>query len=97
VKPDSPVEGGGSFTGTVNLAPGTYDVWCPVDAHRDRGMVGTLTVAGTAAGGAAQVPQALPRTGQADGGLPLGQAGMLGGLLLVVGGLFVRRRAASRQ
>ena len=56
-------------------------------------MVGTLTVAGTAGAGAAQVPTALPRTGDADAGWPIGQAGILGGLLLAVGGLWMRRRA----
>ena len=30
----------------VSLAPGTYDIWCPVSTHREQGMVGTLTVAG---------------------------------------------------
>jgi plastocyanin len=89
----NPVAGGDSFTGAVNLAPGTYDVWCPVSNHRDRGMIGTLTVAGAAAGGAAQVPAALPRTGDADTGLPITQAGVGGGLLLVGMGWFVRRRA----
>ena len=48
VKPDGPVASGDSFTGTVVLPPGTYDVWCPVSNHRDRGMVGILTVTGAA-------------------------------------------------
>ena len=52
VKTDGPVAGGQNFTGTVNLAPGRYEVWCPVGMHRQNGMVGTLTVAGAAAGGA---------------------------------------------
>src|SRR5256885_1607551 len=68
VKPDGPVAGGETFSGAVTLAPGTYDIWCPVGTHREQGMVGTLTVAGTAAGGAAQIPRALPRTGDADTG-----------------------------
>jgi plastocyanin len=97
VKPDGPIAGGESFTGAVTLAPGTYDVWCPVGNHRERGMVGTLTVAGVAAGGAAQLPRALPRTGDADPGLPIAEAGLLGGLLLVGAGWLVRRRAAARQ
>jgi plastocyanin len=97
VKADGPVAGGESFTGAVTLAPGTYDVWCPVSNHRERGMVGTLTVAGTAAGGAAQVPTALPRTGDADPGLPIGQAGILAGLVLVVGGWALRRRGATQN
>src|SRR5690349_7722387 len=32
----APVPGGQSETATVNLAPGTYTFWCPVDGHRDR-------------------------------------------------------------
>jgi len=97
VKADGPVPGGETFTGAVTLAPGTYDVWCPVGTHRDQGMVGTLIVGGAAAGGAAQVPTALPRTGDTDSGLPVAQASIAGGLLLLGAGLFVRRRAASRQ
>jgi plastocyanin len=97
LKPDGPVPGGESFSGAVNLPAGTYDIWCPVSNHREQGMTGTLTVAGTAAGGAAQVPTALPRTGDADPGLPVGQAGMVGGLLLLGAGWFVRRRATTPQ
>jgi plastocyanin len=99
VKPDSPVPGGESFTGAVTLPAGTYDTWCPVSNHRDRGMVGTLTVAAAGAGGGAavQVPAALPRTGDADLGLPIAQASIATGLLLVAGGVFLRRRAALRR
>jgi plastocyanin len=97
VKPDGPVDGGASFTGAVTLAPGTYQVWCPVANHREQGMVGTLTVAGTAAGGAVQVPAALPRTGDADLGTLAGEAAVAGGLLLVIGGWIVRRRAIPEQ
>jgi hypothetical protein len=110
VKPDGPVPGGGNFTGAVSLTPGTYEVWCPVNNHRERGMVGTLTVAGQATGGAAggaatggaagggtQLPRALPRTGDADPGLPIAQAGVVGGLLLLGAGLFARRRSTSTR
>jgi LPXTG-motif cell wall-anchored protein len=109
VKPDGPVAGGDSFTGAVTLPAGTYDTWCPVGNHRERGMVGELTVAGAggaaapaapaapaarpAAGAPAQVPSALPRTGDASNGLPLASAGVAVGLVLVAGGLFLRRRA----
>jgi plastocyanin len=33
---------GGSVT--VELAPGTYELYCPVGNHREQGMEGTLTV-----------------------------------------------------
>ncbi len=95
VKPDGPVTGGQSFTGNVTLQPGRYDVWCPVGNHRDQGMVGVLTVAGAAAGGAAQVPGALPRTGDADTTLPLAAAGLLAGLALIATGVLVRRSRGS--
>ena len=39
------LDAGQSATATVNLAPGTYTFWCPVDGHRARGMEGTLVVA----------------------------------------------------
>jgi len=29
---------------TVDLKPGTYEIYCPIDGHRDLGMEGTLTV-----------------------------------------------------
>jgi LPXTG-motif cell wall-anchored protein len=96
VKADGPIAGGQSFTGTVNLQPGRYEVWCPVGMHRQNGMVGTLTVAGAAAGASAQVPGALPRTGDADSALPLGAAGLLAGLGLIGAGWLARRKAASR-
>ncbi len=94
VKSDGPVAGGQNFTGTVNLAPGRYDVSCPLGMHRQNGMVGTLTVAGAGAGGAAQVPGALPRTGDADTIVPLGAAGLLAGLTLLGAGVLIRRRTA---
>jgi len=97
VKPDGPVAGGDSFTGAVTLSAGTYDIWCPVGNHRDQGMVGTLTVAAAGAGGVAvQVPGALPRTGSLDDGLPITQASVAAGLVLIGAGLFLRRRATLR-
>jgi plastocyanin len=36
---------------TVELAEGEYEIYCPVDGHKDMGMVGTLTV-GAGSGGA---------------------------------------------
>lgn len=37
---------------TVELQDGEYEMYCPVDGHRDMGMEGTLVVGGAAAGGA---------------------------------------------
>ncbi len=35
---------GGSGTVQVSLKPGTYQLWCAVDAHKAQGMTMTLTV-----------------------------------------------------
>ena len=35
---------GGKSTVTVDLKPGKYEFYCPVDAHKQQGMEGTLTV-----------------------------------------------------
>jgi plastocyanin len=40
----STVMKGGKSTVTVNLKPGKYNYYCPVDGHRAAGMEGTLTV-----------------------------------------------------
>ena len=40
----SPVGKGGVSTVTVNLKPGKYEFYCPVDGHEAAGMKGTLTV-----------------------------------------------------
>lgn len=38
---------GGTDSLTVRLEePGTYEIYCPVDDHEQRGMTGTLTVEG---------------------------------------------------
>jgi LPXTG-motif cell wall-anchored protein len=95
VKPDGPVTAGTNFTGAVTLAPGTYTIWCPVGQHRQAGMEGTLVVA--AAGAAAQVPGALPRTGDADSASIFAAVGLLAGAVLVFGGLALRRRALMRR
>jgi plastocyanin len=36
---------------TVELQDGEFEMYCPVDGHRDQGMEGTLVVGGAAAGG----------------------------------------------
>jgi uncharacterized cupredoxin-like copper-binding protein len=45
VDKDGPtVSPGGKSTLTVDLKPGKYDFYCPVDGHKAAGMKGTLTV-----------------------------------------------------
>ena len=38
------IMGGQTATLKVNLKPGKYEFYCPVDGHRQQGMEGTLTV-----------------------------------------------------
>jgi uncharacterized cupredoxin-like copper-binding protein len=46
------VQPGGSATLTVNLSKkGSYEVYCPIDGHRQNGMEASLAVGGAAAGG----------------------------------------------
>jgi uncharacterized cupredoxin-like copper-binding protein len=66
---------------------GTWTMYCPVDSHAERGMTGQVTVLAAGAPG-------MPTTGQADPG-PLPWLLLLG-LVLVNGGLLLRRRFASR-
>ena len=41
------IQPGGTDSLTVTLEePGTYEIYCPVDDHEQRGMTGTLTVEG---------------------------------------------------
>ena len=67
-------------------APGTYQFWCTLPNHRERGMEGTIVVAASA-------PTQLPRTGDLS---EIGPA--LGGLGAVLAGLglLLRRRLAHR-
>jgi uncharacterized cupredoxin-like copper-binding protein len=37
---------GDSATVTVDLEAGTYEMYCPIDGHRDQGMEGEITVSG---------------------------------------------------
>jgi plastocyanin len=43
-KDGQPVGMGAKSTVTVQLKPGTYQFYCPVDGHKAAGMKGTLTV-----------------------------------------------------
>jgi plastocyanin len=40
-----PLQGGQSGALTVDLQPGTYEIWCPVGEHKAKGMDTTITVA----------------------------------------------------
>ena len=42
--PDTSYGSGQSQSFTVDLAPGTYEIYCPVPGHKDAGMSGTVTV-----------------------------------------------------
>jgi glucose/arabinose dehydrogenase/uncharacterized cupredoxin-like copper-binding protein len=55
VELESTLQPGESGTLTIDLAPGTYTVYCPVGDHRSRGMELTLTV--TEAAGASESSQ----------------------------------------
>ena len=44
--PDASYPPGESQSFTVNLAPGTYEIFCPIPGHRQAGMVATITVSG---------------------------------------------------
>jgi len=44
---------GESGTLTVELEPGEYEFYCPIDGHREEGMEGKLVVGGSAAGAGA--------------------------------------------
>lgn len=35
---------GGKASLTLDLKPGTYEFYCPIDSHKEQGMKGTLTV-----------------------------------------------------
>jgi uncharacterized cupredoxin-like copper-binding protein len=44
------IDGGATTELTVDLKPGEYEFYCPVDGHREKGMEGTLVVGGAAGG-----------------------------------------------
>jgi plastocyanin len=87
-QPDPNVAAGTSGVVAVSFTrAGTFDFWCPVDGHRDRGMVGKITVAGAQAAGGA---------GRAGGLDPLMTAGGLALLgVLTTGAGLLRRRASA--
>jgi uncharacterized cupredoxin-like copper-binding protein len=46
------IEPGQTATLTVHLSKtGSYELYCPIDGHKDKGMEGDLTVGGSAGGG----------------------------------------------
>jgi uncharacterized cupredoxin-like copper-binding protein len=49
------IQPGQSATLKVDLSkPGTYEMYCPVDGHKDQGMTGKVVVAGGGTGGGAE-------------------------------------------
>ena len=44
VELEGDVSPGQSGTLKANLAPGTYEFYCPVDGHKEQGMTGEITV-----------------------------------------------------
>jgi len=65
---------GQSASATISLAPGTYTFYCPVPGHRERGMEGTLIVAGAQAAQAGGLDPMY-----VSGGLAILGAALLGG------------------
>ena len=41
---------GESGTLTVDLEPGEYEFYCPIDGHREQGMEGKIVVGGSSSG-----------------------------------------------
>jgi plastocyanin len=59
---------GESGTLTVDLEPGEYEFYCPIDGHREQGMEGELVVGGSS-----------PGAGATTGGTDTGDSGYYGG------------------
>jgi len=62
------IAAGESGTLTVDLEPGDYEFYCPIDGHREQGMVGKLVVGGSSTG-----------AGSTTGGTDTGSSGYYGG------------------
>jgi uncharacterized cupredoxin-like copper-binding protein len=61
------IEPGQTMTLRVNLSKdGSYEMYCPIDGHRDQGMKGTVAVGGAASGGGGTTTTT-PKTTSAPG------------------------------
>jgi len=64
---------GDSGTLTVDLEPGEYEFYCPIDGHRAQGMEGKIVVGGSSSGAGST-------TGETDTGeTDTGDSGYYGG------------------
>ena len=63
---------GESGTLTVDLEPGEYEFYCPIDGHRERGKEGKVVVGGSSAGAGST-------TGGTDTGTDTDDSGYYGG------------------
>jgi plastocyanin len=50
----NPIKPGSSASVKVDLKPGTYEWYCPIDAHKQKGMVGTITVGNVKSGASSE-------------------------------------------
>jgi uncharacterized cupredoxin-like copper-binding protein len=62
-----PIDPGKSTTLKADLKPGTYEWYCPIDGHKDKGMKGEIVVAG-GGGGATTTPDDKGGSGKSPGG-----------------------------
>jgi uncharacterized cupredoxin-like copper-binding protein len=52
-----PIAPGKSATLKADLKAGTYEWYCPIDGHKDKGMKGEIVVAGGGSGGSSTTPE----------------------------------------